>query len=194
MWRNARRQKCCSFSTYIYHASGMSKWLVALAVILLLVLALIVGGRGLGLTRGGGFEQGGRFEQGGGFEQGGRFEQGGGFKPGCTQVHADKVDGGLQYPWLDGIHGGLAKTEYEEPVDSGVWRDYTKKIWEIHCRVVSHDPKNLVEAHIRAFVEPENRFARLRFTFRDGAVVASDDAVAFRRFYEMERNWFATRM
>lgn len=145
----------------------MSKWLVALAVVLLLIVALTVGGRWHG--------------------RGHRPRA----RPGCAHAHADKKDGGLQYPWLDGVHGGLLRAEYEEPAGSGVWRSYTEEIWGIHCRVVSHDPAVLVEKHMSAFVDPKERFARLRFTFRDGFVVLSDDAAAFRSFYELERGWFA---
>ncbi len=98
--------------------------------------------------------------------------------PSCVRAH-------LSYPWLDGIHGGLNKIMYEEPAGSGVWKDYDVNIWNIHCKVIDHDPSNLVDAHMKAFVDPSSRFAKLHFYFKDGTVMEPT-----RQFYELERNWF----
>lgn len=105
-----------------------------------------------------------------------------GLIPICVYSHAPS---GLNYPWLDNLHGGVSKIQFEEPVGSGIWRDYTDKIWKTHCTVVSHTPGKLADDHIRAFIDPETRFARLRFYFRDGTVMEPT-----REFYEMEEAWF----
>ena len=99
----------------------------------------------------------------------------------CVESHSED---GLNYPWLAGIHGGLKFIEYEEPAGSGVWKRYTKKIWRIHCRVISHDPATLAEAHVRAFITPTTRFARLMFHFHDGT---SQEPTA--EFYQLEADW-----
>jgi hypothetical protein len=99
----------------------------------------------------------------------------------CVDSHSED---GLNYPWLRGVHGGLAYIEYEEPVGSGNWRRYTRRVWEAHCRVVSHNPATLVAAHVRAFVDPRTRFAVLRFHFRNGVVM---EPTAY--FYELEAGW-----
>lgn len=106
--------------------------------------------------------------------------------PICVKSHQPS---GLNYPWLNGINGGLQKITFEEPAGSGVWRDYTDKIWKIHCKVVNHNPGELVSAHMKAFVDPETRFARLNFHFRDGTVMEPT-----REFYEMEERWFANNV
>lgn len=93
---------------------------------------------------------------------------------------------GLSYPWLDDIHGGVDKIMFEEPPGSGIWREYTDKIWEIHCKAVNHNPGELSAAHVRAFVNPDTRFARLNFHFRDGTVMEPT-----KEFYDLEEQWFA---
>jgi hypothetical protein len=101
----------------------------------------------------------------------------------CTESHSED---GLNYPWLRGVHGGLHHIEYEEPVGAGVWRRYTRGVWKAHCRVVSHAPAALVQSHMAAFVDPQTRFARLRFHFYDGTVQEPT-----RDFYELETAWIA---
>lgn len=103
----------------------------------------------------------------------------------CVKAHSQNAD---NYPWLNHIHGGVKKIMYEEPAGSGQWAEYTDKIWAIHCKVVDHDA-DLVEGHMRAFVNPETRFARLHFYFQDGTVMEPT-----RQFYELERAWFKNKI
>jgi hypothetical protein len=104
----------------------------------------------------------------------------------CTHAHSEH---GLNYPWLDDIHGGLDKIQFMEPPSSGRWIDYTDEIWKIHCKVIDHNPDNLVKAHIDAFVDPKTRFAKLLFIFKDGVKVELDDRHA-REFYAREADYF----
>ena len=103
----------------------------------------------------------------------------------CVYSHSEK---GLNYPWLSDIHGGLVKIQYEEPVGAGTWNDYTDHIWDIHCRVVDHSAKGLVADHMRAFVNPDTRFARLMFHFADGTAMEPTQD-----FYEREAAWLGAR-
>jgi hypothetical protein len=108
---------------------------------------------------------------------------GGGGRVSCVESHSED---GLNYPWLRHVHGGLAYVAYEEPPGTGVWRRYTRAVWGAHCRAVSHDPASLVAAHMRAFVDPQTRFARLMFHFNDGTVMEP-----VQEFYELEARWIA---
>jgi hypothetical protein len=99
----------------------------------------------------------------------------------CVVSHSED---GYNYPWLRDVHGGLVYIEYEEPPGAGVWRRYTRKTWEAHCRVVSHHPDTLAMDHLRAFVNPQTRFARLMFHFRDGTAMEPAPY-----FYELEAAW-----
>lgn len=101
----------------------------------------------------------------------------------CVESHSED---GLNYPWLRHIRGGLSHVLYEEPAGSGEWRPYTREVWGAHCRAVSHDPAALVAAHMRAFVDPQTRFARLAFIFRDGTATEPTQ-----EFYELEAAWIA---
>jgi hypothetical protein len=101
----------------------------------------------------------------------------------CVDAHCEN---GLNYPWLNQIHGGLAKIQYKEPVDTGEWRDYTDEVWAVHCKVIDHTPENLVDAHVKAFITPDTRFAKLMFYFKDGTAMEPT-----REFYELEQRWFA---
>lgn len=103
----------------------------------------------------------------------------------CTHAHSHS---GLNYVWLEKDYGILQNVKFEEPVNSGKWRDYTDEIWKIHCKVVSHDPKKLVQEHVKAFVDPKTRFARLIFTFKKNGKVYSREPD--RRFYELEKRFF----
>jgi hypothetical protein len=102
----------------------------------------------------------------------------------CVHAHSET---GLNYPWLAGVHGGLDHIQYEEPAGSGVWKPYTDAIWAIHCKVISHDPAALVDAHVKAFVDPATRFARLAFFFRDGTVTEPT-----REWYQLEADYFSS--
>lgn len=104
----------------------------------------------------------------------------------CAHVHSEN---GLNYPWLNDIHGGLKKIQFMEPPNSDVWKDYTDEIWKIHCKVIDHTPDNLVTAHIDAFVNPKTRFAKLLFIFKDGAQIELDEKYAL-DFYTREADYF----
>lgn len=108
----------------------------------------------------------------------------------CVYSH-DKD--GLNYPWLDDVHGGLNFILYEEPISAPGskpnWQMYTEKVWEAHCKVVSHNPQDLVQAHINAFINPSKRFTRLMFVFNDGTAM---EPIPY--FYELEAQWFANRV
>jgi hypothetical protein len=99
----------------------------------------------------------------------------------CVASHSEN---GLNYPWLRDIHGGLEYVEFEEPVGSGHWRRYDDHWWAVHCRAVSHRPGELVQAHVRAFIDPATRFARLAFHFHDGAVLEPEPT-----WYQLEADW-----
>src|SRR5438309_437377 len=78
----------------------------------------------------------------------------------CVKAHSQS---GNNYEWLDELgHGKVNKVEFEEPVGSNKWTLYTDDWWHTHCKAVSHST-DLVEAHVNAFIDPEKRFARLRF-------------------------------
>lgn len=99
----------------------------------------------------------------------------------CVKSHSKN---GMNYPWLNQIHGGLSKIQFMEPPNSGQWNDYTEAIWTQHCKIIDHGA-NLVDAHIKAFVDPKSRFAKLHFFFKDGTIMEP-----IRQFYELERDWF----
>lgn len=100
----------------------------------------------------------------------------------CFKSH---IHNGGNYEWLNTLgHGAVENIQFEEPINSGKWRDYTDDIWKIHCKVVDHNPNNLIQAHMNAFVN-ENRFANLKFTFEDGTKMAPTQ-----QFYELEKQYF----
>jgi len=103
-------------------------------------------------------------------------------KKDCVYAHKQSGD---NYVWLRQLgHGNVTKIEFEEPVNSGNWKAYTDHWWQVHCASVSHNPNNLVQAHVNAFIGP-NRFARLMFTFQDGTQM--EPTVDF---YILERDYF----
>lgn len=102
----------------------------------------------------------------------------------CVYTHNED---GLDYPWLADIHGGLSHILWTEPPTAENWRPYNDVVWRNHCKMIDHT-KNLVENHMRAFVYPDTRFARLMFVFRDGYRTEPT-----RDFYEREAKWFAQR-
>ncbi len=114
----------------------------------------------------------------------------------------------LNYIWLNQEFGNVLDISYEEPVNFnnlnydqsskrdknnrmiGNWKPYTDEIWEIHCdsKVIDHC-NNLVENHVSSFINPNTRFARLRFTIQnhEGQIIEMEPTV---RFYELEQNFF----
>ena len=101
----------------------------------------------------------------------------------CLHSHSQN---GESYIWLNVLgHGDVIKVEFEEPVNSGNWRVYTDKWWETHCKLIDHHPDNLADAHIKAFVNEKTRFAKKRFTFKDGTVT---EPTAF--YYVLEQEYF----
>ncbi|MDE2095840.1 MAG: hypothetical protein KGL39_01185 [Patescibacteria group bacterium] len=98
---------------------------------------------------------------------------------------------GGNYEWLRAEYGTVLKIEFEEPANSGRWVEYDDRWWHVHCDVIPHTVRDLVDAHVRAFVDPSTRFARLRFTFdQNGRQYTAEPT---RRFYELERDYFARR-
>ncbi|ARF08615.1 hypothetical protein Catovirus_1_665 [Catovirus CTV1] len=92
---------------------------------------------------------------------------------------------GHNYKWLNSLnYGKVIKVEFEEPVDSGRWRTYDDKWWLVHSRVIKHRPENLVQAHMKAFINP-GRFAKMMFYFEDGTIREPDQS-----FWELEANYF----
>ena len=81
-------------------------------------------------------------------------------------------------------HGHVIKVWFEEPVGSSKFVLYTTKWWETHCEVVSHG-KNLYNAHIKAFVDPKTRFARMLFEFSDGSLIEGN-----KQFYQLEQEYY----
>lgn len=100
----------------------------------------------------------------------------------CVISHSQK---GENYSWLNVLgHGNLVNVWYEEPVDSRNWKIYTPKVWQTHCRVIDHGD-NLYEDHLRAFVNPETRFAKLLFLFEDNTLMEPTS-----EFYILEQIYF----
>src|SRR5579872_632479 len=102
----------------------------------------------------------------------------------CVSAHSEN---GQNYPWLAHIHGGLKKIQFMEPPNAGIWSDYNDAIWKIHCAVISHNPANLVDSHMKAFVDPSTRFAKLKFSFKDGTDIELDENSG-KEFYNLEAN------
>ena len=101
----------------------------------------------------------------------------------CVLTHDQKQFN--NYEWLNVLgHGRVIKVWFEEPVNSKNFRFYTTKWWETHCKVVSHG-KDLYEAHVKAFVDPEKRFARLLYLFEDDSLIESDE-----QFYRLEQAYY----
>jgi len=89
------------------------------------------------------------------------------------------------YEWLNKLgHGKVLKVEFEEPIGSGKWRVYDESWWNIHGKVIDHRHENLVEAHMRSYVNPE-RLIRMMFYFEDGTVREPD-----KYFWELEAKYF----
>ena len=101
----------------------------------------------------------------------------------CLETHDQIYED--NYIWLDVLgHGRVMKVWFEEPVGSGNMRFYTTKWWKVHCKVVSHGT-DLYDAHIKAFVDPKTRFAKLLFLFEDNSLIEANET-----FYELEQQYF----
>lgn len=109
------------------------------------------------------------------------------FSASCVSQCADShSQNGENYVWLNELnHGSVLKVEFEEPVGSGKWTLYNDSWWKTHCDVVDHNPENLVAEHVKAFIDPNTRFAKLRFTFSDGSIIEPTE-----QFYELEAAYF----
>lgn len=104
----------------------------------------------------------------------------------CMHVHMQE---GLNYPWLNDIKGGLHKVQYMEPPNSGEWKEYSEKTWRGHCKLVSHNADNLIYDHIKAFVNPDTRFAKLKYIFNNGEEIELDYKHAI-EYYQKESEYF----
>ena len=81
--------------------------------------------------------------------------------------YGEALEVALCYGWIDG-----QKKSYDDN-----W-------WLTHCRAVNHHSSELVEAHMKAFVNP-GRFARMLFIFEDGTKTEPN-----RHFWELEADYF----
>ena len=101
----------------------------------------------------------------------------------CLVTH-DQINRN-NYEWLDVLgHGRVINVWFEEPVDSEYLRLYTTKWWKTHCKVVSHGT-DLYKDHVKAFVNPKTRFARLYFLFEDKSLIVANE-----EFYRLEQEYY----
>ena len=94
------------------------------------------------------------------------------------------------YEWLTPFYGKLLWVEFEEPAGSGRWRHYDRYYWARHGCVISHHPEDLVQEHVRFFVDPRTKQINLRFWFERPSGEVYQTATD-RHFYELERDYFA---
>lgn len=127
--------------------------------------------------------------QSNGYQSNGEYQNGGyqserqAYCEKCLLTH-DEVYGN-NYVWLDVLgHGRVVRVWFKEPVDSKEFVLYNTKWWETHCRVVDHG-SNLYDSHVRAFVDPKTRFARMLFLFEDGSLIEANE-----EFYRLEQEYF----
>lgn len=101
----------------------------------------------------------------------------------CLDYHLDPN----QYPWLSNVNGGIDYIEFEEPVESGIFQVFDNRVASLHCNpsLISHNPDELVESHVRSFINPSTRFARLIYHFNNGVV--REPTV---QDYQKESDWF----
>lgn len=105
--------------------------------------------------------------------------------PECINCIIEHVKEGNNYIWLNSLgHGRVVDVWFEEPVNSCKWRLYDEYWWAVHCKAIKHD-KNLVDSHVKAFVNKRTRFAKLLFLFDDGTLMEPT-----KEFYELEDEWF----
>lgn len=103
----------------------------------------------------------------------------------CQKCALEHDEFGGNYVWLQALgHGPVEDIWFEEPVNSNNWRRYDWYWWKVHCDAVNHG-KDLIEAHMEAFVYPKTRFARLMFLFKDRTLQEPT-----REFYELEYAYF----
>jgi hypothetical protein len=101
----------------------------------------------------------------------------------CVVTHDEKH--GRNYVWLDVLgHGPVERVWFEEPVGSSKYVLYTTKWWETHCKAVSHGT-DLYNAHVKAFVDPKTRFAKMLFMFSDGSLIEGN-----KEFYQLEQEYY----
>lgn len=101
----------------------------------------------------------------------------------CLETHDQQYD--QNYVWLDVFgHGPVDRVWFCEPPESHEYVLYTTKWWETHCKVVSHYD-DLYEAHVKAFVDPKTRFARMIFLFEDGSLIEANE-----EFYRLEQEYY----
>lgn len=106
--------------------------------------------------------------------------------PWCVNVHSQNPMG-RDYEWLDVLKfGKVLKVEFEEPAGSGNWKMYTDKWWGVHCKAIDHSPDKLVDAHVKAFINPDTKFANLRFYFEKLSVPIPPE----KHWYELEAAYF----
>ena len=99
----------------------------------------------------------------------------------CIKTHSQNYE---DYPWLNILnHGKVIKVEFQEPI-GGKWTLYDDHWWKIHCKVINHS-KNLYESHVNAFINPNTRFAKLRFYFEDKTIMEPTP-----EFYKLEDDYF----
>ena len=98
----------------------------------------------------------------------------------CSYVHSQS---GKNYEWLIPEFGEVNYVTFEEPIGAEP-RKYNDHWWQVHCKVINHDPDKLIEEHMKAFVNP-GRPIRLLFYFKNGKVMEPT-----RRFYELEAEYF----
>jgi len=110
----------------------------------------------------------------------------------CVYAHND-----MNLPWLDYMNNGIDHVEYQEPVDNSVplsngkyppevpWKRFTRSKWVEHCSKIDHTPSNLIKSHYDAYLNPDTKFATLRYVFRNGVVVQPTPL-----FYRLESDWF----
>lgn len=103
-------------------------------------------------------------------------------------VHSHDQLGG-NYEWLQPHYGKVLWIDFEEPADSGHWRTYDRYWWGRHAALISHDSTNLVEEHVKIYIDPKTKKINLRFWFitPTGKVYSTAPTV---HFYELEKEYF----
>ena len=104
-----------------------------------------------------------------------------------TVLTHDQISG--NYEWLHPYYGKVLWIDFEEPIDSGHWRTYDRYWWARHAALVSHDPKDLVEEHVKFYVDPTTKIINLKFWFETIAGEVYSMAPTT-HFYELERDYF----
>jgi len=114
-----------------------------------------------------------------------------GISEGCVKDVVETHDQlGWNYIWLAPLFGRLLWVEFREPTSTGEWKHYNKFWWARHGAVISHNPKKLVDAHVKAYVDPKTKFIDLMFWFQtpQGFVYR---AAPTKLWYQLEAAFFA---